>query len=326
MVSEAPGSALALLDVEREETATQAAHLSVVPVLRLEALEKRYGSRVAVAGLNLELDPGVTLGLLGPNGAGKTTTMHLIAGLIEPSAGRVVLAGGHAPSNKIARSLVGIAPQSLALYPDLSARENLRFFGALFGLRGPELTRRVSWGLALARLEDRGDQRVDTFSGGMQRRLNLACALLHRPKLLLLDEPTAGVDPQSRNYLFDCIEQLQREGLTIVYSTHYIEEAERLCDEIAVIDGGKIVARGSVRELVERHGGAVRVEARYSGPAPALGGTALCQRDRVTFMTEEPMVVVDQLMRSQPRPRSLSVREPDLESVFLNLTGKCLRD
>lgn len=241
-------------------------------------LIKTYGTRRAVDGLDLTVPTGTCLGLLGPNGAGKTTTLLLLAGVIEPDGGRIGYAGRIGPQRPEVRRMLGFVPQSLALYADLTVVENLRLFARLYGVGGAALRQRVDRALELASLGDHGDRRVRALSGGMQRRLNLACATLHEPKFLLLDEPTVGVDPQSREHLFRRIERLKAAGLTIVYSTHYMEEAERLCDRIAIMDAGKILAEGTPEALVARHGA------------------------------------------------ELTVHRPNLESVFLALTGRRSRD
>ncbi|HYD50954.1 MAG TPA: ABC transporter ATP-binding protein [Terriglobales bacterium] len=215
-------------------------------------MRKVFGSIVALAGLDLEVRRGETLALLGPNGAGKTTLMHLLAGITRPDSGTIAV-GGDDPTRARVRRGIGIAPQGLAIYPRLTAAENLRFFGQLYGLRGATLAAAVRQGLVLADLENRASDRAGTFSGGMKRRLNLACALIHQPRLLLLDEPTAGVDPQSRHHLFRAIASLQSAGLTLIYSTHLMEEAEQLCERVAIIDHGAVVAVGSTAEVLQHH-------------------------------------------------------------------------
>ena len=225
-------------------------------LVQVERVSKRYETAIALDELTLDVFEGETLGLLGPNGAGKTTLMHLLAGLLRPDTGIVRIAGLGDPQSRRVRAAIGLAPQELAVYPQLSAEENLRFFGRLYGLRGAELQAGVEKALRLADLTARAGNRAGTFSGGMKRRLNLACALVHRPTLLLLDEPTAGIDPHSRNRLFEVIERLKSEGLTLVYSTHLMEEPERLCDRVAIIDHGHLLAVGTAPQLVERHGAA----------------------------------------------------------------------
>src|SRR5258708_2039637 len=222
-----------------------------VPMLKLDHITKRYGSLTALDEVSLNIEPGEFFGLLGPNGAGKSTLMSLVAGLRAPDAGTLTLDGiALNTADSAGRLALGLVPQHIARYLELSAEQNLRIFGRLYGLRGAELRARVDEALAAVQLVDRRKDQVKTFSGGMQRRLNLAAALLHRPKLLLCDEPTVGVDPQSRNAIFEYLERLNREGLTIIYSTHYMEEATRLCSRIGVIDHGKILTLGTLDELL----------------------------------------------------------------------------
>jgi ABC-2 type transport system ATP-binding protein len=226
--------------------------------LRASGLRKSFGDRLAVDGVSFEVGRGETLGLLGPNGAGKTTTIGMIVGALRPDAGRVTLDGQDDPTRPEIRRRVGVSPQALALYADLTGEENLSFFGSLYGLAGARLRERVAWALEFAGLADRRRDRVLGYSGGMQRRLNLVCGLLHDPPVILLDEPTVGVDPQSRNAIFESIERLRAEGRTIVYTTHYMEEAERLCDRVAIMDHGRILAVDTVEGLLRTHGGPPR--------------------------------------------------------------------
>jgi ABC-2 type transport system ATP-binding protein len=225
--------------------------------LRANNLRKAYAGRVAVAGVSFEVFPGETLGFLGPNGAGKTTTLLIVAGALRADGGTVEIAPQHVATSPRKRAdpraLIGLAPQACALYADLDAEENVRFFGRLYGLSGTHLDERVEAVLDLAALSSRRRDRVRTFSGGMQRRLNIACALVHAPKVLLLDEPTAGVDPQSRNHIFDCLAALKKSGLTLVYCTHHTAEAEELCDRVAIFDHGRILAQDTVAALIARH-------------------------------------------------------------------------
>ena len=248
-------------------------------MLEIRCLRKRFGSLLAVDDVSLTIEPGQILGVLGPNGAGKTTTVSMIAGLLTPDAGEIridgqLLAGDCDP----AKRKIGLVPQDLALYEELTAQDNLRFFGALYSLTGAALDHAMAVALTLVGLGDRMRDRVKTFSGGMKRRLNLAAGLLHDPDILLLDEPTVGVDPQSRNAIFDNLEELRDRGKALLYTTHYMEEAERLADRLVIIDRGQVVASDTLAGLYEKI------------PAPAGGGRA------------------------------------SLESVFLSLTGKSLRD
>jgi ABC-2 type transport system ATP-binding protein len=222
--------------------------------LTLENVRKSYGPIVAVDGLSLTVQRGEVLGLLGPNGAGKSTTVNLAVGLLAPDSGRVTIEGRGQPTTPQVRRALGLAPQALALYELLSGEENLEFFADVYSLAKLRRAERVRWALDFVGLTDRRRDRVGTYSGGMKRRLNLAAALIHDPELVLLDEPTVGVDPQSRRQIFDNILALKDLGRTIVYTTHYMEEAERLCDRVAIIDHGKLLALGSVQQLLDAHG------------------------------------------------------------------------
>jgi ABC-2 type transport system ATP-binding protein len=230
-------------------------------MLQARGLRKSFGEHRAVVGVSLTLQPGRVLGLLGPNGAGKTTTVSMLAGLVAPDAGEVLVDGhrlaGDADTTK---RRIGLVPQELALYEELSARANLRFFGALYGLTGAALEHATTSALGLVGLADRGRERVATYSGGMKRRLNLAAALLHDPDVLLLDEPTAGVDPQSRNAIFDELEALKQRGKALLYTTHYMEEAERLADRIVILDHGRVIADDTLPALYRAHPGAGSLE------------------------------------------------------------------
>jgi ABC-2 type transport system ATP-binding protein len=285
-----------------------------VTVLVAERLRKAFGARVAVDALSFEIGRGETLGLLGPNGAGKSTTIRMLVGALAPDAGRVVIDGAWDPRRPEVRRKLGLAPQELALYPELSAAENLAFFGRLHGLRGAHLRARVDAALAAAGLEERRHERAGCFSGGMQRRLNLAAALVHDPPVLLLDEPTAGVDAHSRVHLFETLARLRGEGRTVLYTTHDLEEARRLCDRVAIVDHGRLLALGTIDELVARHGGASIEEAQVEGGA------------RLRVETDTPGAEVERLLASGARLAHLRVDRPGLEQVFLSLTGRSLRD
>jgi ABC-2 type transport system ATP-binding protein len=310
------------------------------PVLDCRDLRKRFGERTAVDGISFSVAPGETYGLLGPNGAGKTTTISMVCGLLGRDGGEVTVDGRPMDVDAIdAKSAIGYVPQDLAIYPDLTGRENLRFFGRLQRLSGSLLDRRVDEVLALVGLADRAHDRTERYSGGMKRRLNIGIGLLQRPKLLVLDEPTVGVDPQSRNAILSSVADLEREGMAILYTTHYMEEAERLCDRIGIIDEGRIRAEGTRTELVRLVGQKDRVTLTATGPL-AGAADALRHLERVDEVIEadghlELLVadarslvprIVETAAMTDIALRSVEVVEPDLESVFLHLTGKGLRD
>jgi ABC-2 type transport system ATP-binding protein len=309
-------------------------------VLDVRDLRKRYGAIEAVRRVSFRIHEGETYGLLGPNGAGKTTTISIVCGLLARDAGEVTLDGTRIDVGAVAaKSGIGYVPQELAIYPDLSARENLVFFGRLYGLGGTDLKTRVEEVLELVGLAERGNDRTDRYSGGMQRRLNIGIGLLHRPRLLLLDEPTVGVDPQSRNAILESIAALGREGMAILYTTHYMEEAERLCDRIGIIDGGEIRAEGTQRQLVALIGQQEQVRLTLSGDvlaasraASAVPGVASAGvlGDVLEVLTGDTGRVLPRLLvaveGAGAHVRGVELVAPDLEAVFLHLTGRALRD
>ncbi len=283
------------------------------PMLTLIDVKKAFGTTVAVDGLSLQVKKGEVFGFLGPNGAGKTTTISMAMGLLAPDAGTVELEGLGSPMVPQNRQYLGIAPQALALYDELTAEENLKFFGRIYGLEASVLRTRVDATLEMVSLSDRRKDRVKTFSGGMKRRLNLAAALLHEPKLVLLDEPTAGVDPQSRNNILEFVRALKEKGTTVIYTTHYMDEAQRLCDRVAVIDHGKLLAIGTVEELIAKYGGDSLVRGtRKSG-------------EELRVQTTNPLAEIQKLLAAGDM-QEVRIERPDLEAVFLTLTGRSLRD
>jgi ABC-2 type transport system ATP-binding protein len=312
----------------------------MVTVLECRGLVKRFGARTAVDDVSFAIARGETFGLLGPNGAGKTTTISMTCGLLRPDGGEVHVAGHRMHADAVeAKAAIGLVPQEIALYPDLTARENLRFFGRLQRLSGKDLDIRVDEVLEVVGLADRADENIETYSGGMQRRTNIAVGLLHGPELLVLDEPTVGVDPQSRNAILESVEALGRSGLSVLYTTHYMEEAERLCDRIAVIDAGRIVAEGTRRELIDGLGQGDRVQVTGEGDLDAFA--AAC-RPLPGVSSVEPVprgialtvangaaalaAVVTAAQHAGVSIHGIELVEPDLEDVFLRLTGKGLRD
>jgi ABC-2 type transport system ATP-binding protein len=310
------------------------------PVLAVEGVTRRFGDLVAVDDVSFRIGPGETYGLLGPNGAGKTTTISVVTGLLPADSGTVVVAGSRmSPSAVDAKRHLGLVPQDLAIYPELTGRENLTFFGKLQGLRGAELGARVDEVLGLIGLADRAKDAAKEYSGGMKRRLNIGIGLLHRPTLLILDEPTVGVDPQSRNAILESVESLSVEGMAVLYTTHYMEEAERLCDRIGIIDGGRLQAEGTREELVRLTGGVDHIRITGAGDLEAaaaalrgLPGVEHVDGDRRTLLLtvrDAPALVssvVTTVSQTGVALTDVQISRPDLESVFLHLTGKALRD
>ncbi len=283
-------------------------------LLSLRGVTKRYGPLTAVDDFSLEVRRGEIFGLLGPNGAGKTTLIHCTTGLIEPDAGSVevhVDASGN-PRQAEVRARMGIAPQSLSIYEVLTAEENLALFGKLYSLRGKRLEERIGWTLDFVGLANRRRDLAKNFSGGMKRRLNLAVALVHDPAIILLDEPTVGVDPQSRNLIFENILTLKREGRTIVYTTHYMEEAQRLCDRVGIMDHGRLLALDTVPGLIAAQGRHPRLVVERGGK-------------EIEMFVADPLAELNRLSAEAPIER-FRLEEPTLEQVFLNLTGRTLRD
>ncbi len=302
--------------------------------LSIDSLVKRFGTLTAVAGVSLEVRAGECLGLLGPNGAGKSTTIRAIVGRVIPDSGSITLFGARADS-AAAREALGWVPQELAVYPRLTCKENLEAFGRYHGLSGKQLADSAAWCLEWAALQDRAKDLAGKLSGGMKRRLNMAAGIIHRPRVVLMDEPTTGVDPQSRNRIFEMIEALRTAGAAIVYTTHYMEEAERLCDRIAIIDHGQIIALGTKEELV--HGAFAsrsQVMARFAGPPPRVAAWVESHGGRLVDATAEfsieRSIEIGTLLESAANDglelEDISLRRPNLESVFLHLTGRELRE
>jgi len=309
-------------------------------ILVADGLHKWYGDIHAVCQVKLQILRGEIFGLLGPNGAGKTTTIAMLAGLLAPDRGEVRL-DGHllTPDTHALKTRIGLVPQELALYPTLSAQDNLLFFGRIYGLRGKRLRQRVEAVLEMVGLTERARDPIETYSGGMKRRINIAASLLHEPELLFLDEPTVGVDPQSRHAIFESVEALNRAGVTILYTTHYMEEAQRLCHRIAIMDEGRVIALDTPAALIRRLGGGVIRLGLHNGhllqvlrhAAHLPGVKAVSPRDGALLVeAERPqetlITLLELINRLDARVTSLQILEPNLETVFLQLTGKSLRD
>ena len=310
------------------------------PMLECRGLRRRYGDLTAVDGVGFQISPGETYGLLGPNGAGKTTTISMVAGLLDRDDGDITVDGQPMSSHAVrAKAAIGYVPQDLAIYPDLSARENLMFFARLYGMPTADAKRRSAEVLEVTGLTDRAGDQTKKYSGGMKRRLNVGIGLLHRPKLLILDEPTVGVDPQSRNAILESVEGLSGEGMAVLYTTHYMEEAERLCDRVGIIDRGKLIAEGTRNELVSLVGEGDRVRLLATGnlakAAAELAGQPWVRQAGATdqgidVVVEDARSHLPEVLTSAAAAgtavRSVEVTEPDLEAVFLHLTGRALRD
>ena len=307
-------------------------------MLEVKKLVKRYGSKLAVSDVSFKVEKGEIYGLLGPNGAGKSSTINIITGLIKKDSGQVTIGGLDLDRELTkAKYLLGIVPQDLAIYNDLTALQNVKFFGALYGLTGSALQKQALETLEFVGLKDKARDKVKTFSGGMKRRLNIACGLVHRPQLLILDEPTVGIDPQSRNHIMEAILQLNREGMTILYTTHYMEEAEQLCSRIAIMDAGQIVAQGNLQELrsLIEENWYIAVKVKGTPPVDELSKVAGVEKIdlngnalRFTCRGKHSQLrdILEVLSREHTEILDLSIDEPNLEDVFLTLTGKRLRD
>lgn len=315
---------------------------SEAPALEITDLQKRYGSLEALRGVSFRLNRGERLAFLGPNGAGKTTLIRALAGRTHPTGGTIRIFG-HPIDSIGARQELGLVPQDLALYGDLTARENLLAFGRFHGVPRRELRQRVQWALQWTGLKDRANDLVAGFSGGMKRRVNLACGVLHRPRIILLDEPTVGVDPQSRERIFTMLDELNQEGASILLTTHHLDEAEQRSDRIVILDGGRVIADGTIDELVLRTVGhsrlvKLRVDRPLSAPVPVPGFNG--ERDlhpigvtgndqietRIDDVTVQLGPVLQAVRKSGYKVSDMEVHAPSLHHVFLHLTGNKLRD
>jgi ABC-2 type transport system ATP-binding protein len=309
-------------------------------MIEVKNVSKSYGALKAVDGVSFDIRKGEIFGLLGPNGAGKTTTISMIAGLLKPDEGEIAFEGMDVWSNlKAVKQKMGVVPQDIALYEELSAKENLSFWGGLYGLKGPKLKEKSGFILDLLGLSEKSKAAVSTYSGGMKRRLNLGIGLLHEPKFLLLDEPTVGIDPQARINILDAVKNVARDGTTILYTTHYMEEAEELCDRLAIVDHGKILARGTVPELKRMVGegkvvtlrGAFKPEDIRDHPMIGEGLEILKLEENLAVLStpaegQSMSALFADLLTGDLKIDDLTVLEPTLQSVFIKLTGRELRD
>ena len=310
------------------------------PILEVDNLVKKFGDHQAVKGVSFSVEEGEVFGLLGPNGAGKTTTISMLTGLLEPTDGTITVDGMDVKrhTNEV-KSKLGLVPQELALYPTLSARQNLLFFGRIYGLKGKELQQRVDEVLEMIGLTERANDAIEEYSGGMKRRVNIGAGLLHRPEVLFLDEPTVGVDPQSRNAIFESVEALNRSGMSVIYTTHYMEEAQRLCHRVAIVDSGELIALDTPTALIRSLGGGIIVIGLAEGypeeivdqaaqlPAVKAATRTDGQLKVETHRLQEALIgVLDITNKLDVGITSLELLEPNLESVFLHLTGKRLRE
>ena len=306
----------------------------------VEDLWKSYGETEAVRGLTFKISRGEFFGLLGPNGAGKSTTIGILSGLIEPTRGHISISGFDLFSSPMeAKARLGLVPQNFALYPTLSARDNLVFFGRIYGLKGKHLRERIARVLEIVELTDRAKQTVATFSNGMKRRLNIAAGLLHEPEILILDEPTVGVDPQSRNAILEWLDSLNKSGVTVLYTTHYIEEAQRLCDRVAILDQGKMMALDTPARLIQDLGrGIIQIEfntgidEKLLDQIKRIGVVRVVddQKKIIHIETDQPDQASRELLELMKTRdgllKTLDISEPNLETVFIHLTGRNLRD
>jgi ABC-2 type transport system ATP-binding protein len=303
-------------------------------LLEVSHLSKTFGKQQALKDVSFSVKPGSPFGLLGPNGAGKSTTMKILTGIIKADSGSANLLGKSVLTDKdVVAKNVGYVPQEITLYEEFTGYENLRFFGEMYGVKGRLLKSRIEKVLEDTGLMDRAHDKVKTYSGGMKRRINIGCALLHQPKLLILDEPTVGIDPQSRNRIFEMIRALNEQGVTIIYSTHYMEEVETLCDEVAIMDHGEVMAQGPLGELLEQHGRkAIYLEALELDDYLPLPLITKGYREGAGWIleTEKPQQLMQLLLKEANERhwdiKQLEIERPSLETVFLALTGTALRD
>ncbi|WP_462412724.1 ABC transporter ATP-binding protein [Neobacillus sp. Marseille-QA0830] len=314
-------------------------------LLAVRDLRKNFGQFEAVKGLSFSVEKGESFGLLGPNGAGKSTTINMITGLFPPTSGEIKLRDIDIVKRpKQAQKTIGVVPQDIALYQEMSARENLKFWGRMYNLSGKALEKSIDEVLEIIGLADRAKDKVSAFSGGMKRRVNIGAAILHQPELLIMDEPTVGIDPQSRNHILETVKRLNHEGMTIIYTSHYMEEVEYLCERVGIVDHGQLIACGTLRDLRESIGDRSRIMISFEGQMPNqheivnhLNGTGLSMEKDITFQEnlltvfhKDPQTIlgglIQRITNDGVKISSVEIVEPNLESIFLHLTGRSLRD
>jgi ABC-2 type transport system ATP-binding protein len=310
------------------------------PAIEVLDLHRSFGENKAVQGVSFSVEQGEIFSLLGPNGAGKTTTISMLSCLLHPDEGDARVMGHSIRTDQNGvKSVLGVVPQEIALYEDLTARENMNFWGKMYGLRGAALKSRVDEVLEVIGLADRARERVGKYSGGMKRRVNIGVALLHKPKVIYMDEPTVGIDPQSRRNILDSVVTLKNAGMTVLYTTHYMEEAQELSDHIAIMDNGKMIAAGTNEELVRLVGGQTRIDLTLNTNAENMVAAwknvegverVVMEEEKISVLVEDSNLVLPRLFetatRQSARITSVDIREPNLEAVFLHLTGRALRD
>lgn len=310
-------------------------------MLEVESLQKRFGDNTAVNNVSFQVKDGDAFGLLGPNGAGKSTTLSMMTGLLIPDHGEVRLDGHSLKAEpKYLKQRIGLVPQSIALYDNLTAEENLKFWGQIYGVSGSKLTDNIEWVLGVAGLRDHRKQLAKRFSGGMQRRLNIAAAMIHRPSILIMDEPTVGIDPQSRNHILETVKQLNRDGMTVIYTSHYMEEVQYLCQRLAIMDNGELIAYGNLEDVRQLAGARSTVTMQVSGNVEQVvtelgrdmtfqdvceedGGAIVFHAQDAASAVSRAVMVLGNLGASLQK---IDVAQPNLETAFLHLTGRRLRD
>ena len=308
--------------------------------IEIKNLVKRYKGNTAVDNINFHIEKGELFGLLGPNGAGKSTTISMLSGILKPSSGNIYINGNDVvEKNMMVKKILGLVPQDIALYPTLSAKENLMFWGKMYGVPKVVLKNRVSEVLQIVGLEERKNEMIKNYSGGMKRRINIGAALLHNPEILIMDEPTVGIDPQSRNHILETVKKLNQEGMTVIYTSHYMEEVEYICNQIGIMDKGKLIAFGNKDDIKKTVINKEKIEIKLSQITPMIGETIkelpsvekliIKDRDITIYSKGNGELLADIISitnKAKIKILSINIEEPNLESVFIHLTGKALRD